>query len=208
MRVIKAGILFLLFIIITSIIVDGFQNRDTQRISNNSTEKVGKKVTEFIEFDPGSIEPDQETPISGTCEPSINIPGTYICNMEGGGAGEPCFILEDDLLMCDPNPVFENYQSIVKASNELSETLTPTQNSPFYIQLEGNTPPCSINTAKDSKIADQEVTYNCDAPGMSIVGPLDNSEAFWTANYVIVGTSTGEITTPPTEAGIVTAWLP
>lgn len=166
--------------------------------------------SEIILFDPASIPLNNGQPVfDGTCTASVVVPraGAYRCEFENGGVGDPCFAVEGDRLMCEPNPVFGSYQALVAVKEPLPEAQTTVEEPvPFFLDIGSNKPPCA-KRAEPFEVSGYTVTYTCHAPGAFIVGDLDTSAATWTADYITTDTQSTQVTYGPESSDVVRAWV-
>jgi heat shock protein HslJ len=167
----------------------------------------GATPTQVIPFNVTSIPVDSgQTPQPATCDASAEVPGAYACTTDAGGKLNPCIVVEEQTLMCNPNPAFGSYSSLVLAGNSLPSVPVPVQ-TPFSLLLNQSSPPCQLRTNGIYEISGMPVTYNCDAPGAWIVGPLDQSQPAWIAQYIITNPSDGSVATGPTATPVMQAWV-
>jgi hypothetical protein len=170
----------------------------------------GSGGTEIIPFDPASIPINESQPVfDASCAASVAVPraGAYSCSFENGGAGDPCFVVEGDRLMCGPNPVHGSYQTLVTATEPLPETgSTASEPVPFFLDIGSNKPPC-VKRAEPSEVSGYTATYTCRAPGAFIVGDLDTSGATWVAQYITTDTQNTQVTYGPEASDVVRAWV-
>jgi hypothetical protein len=163
-----------------------------------------------IPFDPGSIARSENQPLlGGTCEASVVVPraGAYKCALSNGGTGDPCFVVEDNILICGPNPVHGSYQAMVEATMPLPQAIVVADKAvPFYLDLGLDKPPCA-KRAEPLEISGQAATYACQAPGAWIVGEPDTSKATWVAQYITTDTQATQITYGPEASDVVRAWV-
>jgi heat shock protein HslJ len=177
--------------------------------SPSTSAETPDAATEIVVFDPTTIETDpNRAPAQGVCQASPYVPGAYQCSTETGASLDPCFVLFDGSLICNPNPVFGNYSQVVTPTEPLPESSKTGQPVPFSLELAGTNPPCHIRTIGDELvIAGKPVTYGCDAPAAWIIGPLDTSQPTWIGEYVITSPSSGEVTYGPMPVAIARAWV-
>ena len=166
--------------------------------------------TEIIPFDPASIAVNDSQPVlDGTCAASVAVPraGAYRCDLENGGVGDPCFVVEGDLLICEPNPVFGSYQALVTVTEPLPQTVsTVAEPVPFFLDIGSNKPPCA-KRAETFEVSGHTVTYTCQAPGAFIVGELDTSGLTWVAQYITTDTQSTQVTYGPEASDVLRAWV-
>jgi hypothetical protein len=173
-------------------------------------EESSEGGTQVIAFDPTSIPINPDLAIrTATCEASAVVPrpGAFQCTFEGGGQGDPCFVVEGNTLMCGPDPVYGSYVAVVTASEPLPEAGGLAGDPiPFYLDLGSSKPPCELR-AEPLEVSGQMVTYTCRAPGAFLVGELDTSRTTWVAQYITTDTQASQITYGPEPSGVVRAWV-
>jgi hypothetical protein len=166
--------------------------------------------TQVIPFDPASIAVNENQPVlGGTCADSVAVPraGAYRCDLENGGVGDPCFVVAEDQLMCEPNPVFGSYQALVAVTGPLPETVsTAAEPVPFFLDIGSDKPPCSKRD-ETFEVSGHTVTYNCQAPGAFVVGELDKSGPIWLAQYITTDAQSTQVTYGPESSDVLRAWV-
>ncbi|MDH3676069.1 MAG: META domain-containing protein, partial [Anaerolineae bacterium] len=174
--------------------------------------------TEVILFDPTSIQldPGQEPLVVTTCLPSqvVPRPGVYQCGQEDGFNLDPCWVVEGNILLCNPRwspPTYDSLSyTLATTPNTLPEIDPATIEAEpvaFYLALEEGNPPCLKRADLEMELAGQPVTYSCEAPGAWLVGDLDTSQPTWTAQRVITDPSGITVTDGPTTVEVRRAWV-
>ena len=114
-----------------------------------------QEATEILKFDPASIPLDGREPVSGTCGASAAAPGAYRCELADASVAEPCFVLSDAQLLCDPDPVAGDFQTLVDHAGPLPQV--PAQpldrQVHFFVELADGSPARSAPHRSRSSLA-------------------------------------------------------
>jgi hypothetical protein len=165
-------------------------------------------ATELLPFDVTTFPTGAGQPAAGTCAASALIPGAYRCELDGGGADEPCFALSSTRLVCGPNPVAGSARTLVGPSAALPQVLPPPpdQRTEFFIELRDG-PTCAIRTGPEPVIiGGAAATFDCDAP-YTYLTAVDKSGPTWRATLVTLDPATGAAAAT-TTSDVARAWVP
>ena len=78
---------------------------------------------------------------------------------------------------------------------------------PFYLQLDGNKPPCAKGVASPLTFNGQPVTYSCEAPNAWILGTVRTEDPAWSADYIVTDTGNQTVTFGPEPTFVIEAWV-
>ena len=180
--------------------------------TNSSGGVVGPQeivgATELLPFDVTTFPAGEGQPVAGTCAASAVVPGTYRCDLEAGGADEPCFALGSTHLVCGPNPVAGNARTLVSPSAALPQILPPPpdQRTEFFVELR-DAPTCAIRTGPEPVIVGgAAAAFDCDTP-YSYLTAIDKSGPTWRATLVTLDPATGAAAAT-TTSDVARAWVP
>ncbi len=165
-------------------------------------------ATELLPFDVTTFPAGEGQPVAGTCTASAVVPGTYRCDLETGGADEPCFALGGTRLVCGPNPVAGNARTLVSPSVALPQVLPPPpdQRVEFFVELRDG-PTCAIRTGPEPVIVGgAAATFDCDTP-YTYLTAIDKSGPTWRATLVTLDPATGAAAAT-TASDVARAWVP
>jgi hypothetical protein len=167
-------------------------------------------ATEVLKFDPSGIPLDGRDPVGGDCDALSAVPGTYFCVLEGGGSAAPCFAIDGERLMCDPNPVSGTYQILVSPDAPLPSVLQPSpdQAEVFLVELDGNVRTCVTHSGIEPVIiAGVVAQFDCDAPFTYLLG-IEKSTPIWEAALYTLDPATGNSPSGKMPVDVVRAWIP
>lgn len=171
-------------------------------------------ATEVLRFDPALIPLDGEEAEPGQCGASTIVSGTYRCATDGGETLEPCFVVDDRTLICDPDPVSLAFAGLVRlTTGALPQVAPPPPDRAVVFFVELNTGmTCAIRaTPEPVIIGGIAAIYDCDEPYTYILdgGDLtfDKSAPAWSAAVYTLDPDTGE-SSGKAPAGVKRAWLP
>lgn len=166
-------------------------------------------ATEVIKFDPAIIPLGDGQPVAGTCEGSTIVGGSYRCDLEAGGAAEPCFPAGGGRLLCSPDPVALTYDTLVGPTGTLPQAPPPAPDraTQFFIELEtGMT--CVIRTGPEPVIiAGITALYDCNEPYTFLLG-FEKSAPTWEAALYTIDPATGESPSGKVPTNVKRAWVP
>lgn len=184
----------------TTVVISTRQGGEDQAQAGN--------LTEVIKFDPLSISQGDQAPVAAICTASEKLPGTYQCGLENGDVTGPCFVVQENTLICDPNPEAGSYQYLVTAADLPPAELPATgDRTPFFLQLETGKPPCRLYLGEPLDVAGAPVQYVCETANTWSMG-LNQDEGMWLANLVTTDPATGEANSSIQPARILRAWVP
>ncbi|NJN80969.1 MAG: hypothetical protein HC802_00885, partial [Caldilineaceae bacterium] len=189
----------------------------TEEVADADATGQASGGTDVILFDPTAIQidPDREPIPVASCEPSQVVPtaGVYQCSTSEGGHFDPCWVVDDGILLCEPSwnaPSFDEPTYILAAIAEPLPVVDPASTGAdpvvFYVILEEGNPPCAKRADLEMELDGQPVTYSCAAPGAWLVGDLETSQPTWIAQRVITDSSGTTVTDGPTPVAVVQAW--
>lgn len=164
-------------------------------------------ATELRPFDPTTFPGGDGPAVGGACVTSALVPGAYRCELDGGGADEPCFALDGARLVCGPNPVAGSYRTLVSPSAPLPpvQPAPPEEVAAFFVQLRDG-PTCAIRTGPEPVIfGGATATFDCDTP-YTYLTTLDKSGPTWRAMLSTLDPATGTSSNRLTD--VERAWLP
>lgn len=171
-----------------------------------------KNATEVVRFDPASL-PTSGDAVPGACVESATVPGTYRCDLEAGGAAEPCFALGGTRLLCGPNPAAGTYVALVSPTNTLPSVApsSPDRAVEFFVEMSSGMT-CAIRTGPEPVIIGGiAARYDCSEPYTYILEggqlTLDKSAPLWVAAVYTLDPATGE-SSGKTPADIRRVWVP
>lgn len=166
-------------------------------------------ATEVMKFDPASIPVADGEAVGGTCAGSTLVPGSYRCELETGGAAEPCFVAGDQRLICAPDPVAFTYGTLVSATGTLPLVPPPPPDRAvqFFIELDtGMT--CAIRTGPEPVIlGGVTALYDCNEPYTFLMG-FEKSAPTWEAAIYTMDPVTGESPSGKVPVNVKRAWVP
>lgn len=162
--------------------------------------------TEIIKFDPASIATGDTQPVDGECTPSAAVPGAFRCTTPDVDRLEPCFVRQDGLLLCEPNPAQSAYRALVSATNQLTAAAAP-DDTPFSLELDTGSPPCGLYMGPPlSAPGGHPIRYVCGVPGLYGFG-LETGTTPWQANLIVIDPATDEqASVQPVD--VLRAWTP
>ena len=164
-------------------------------------------ATELLPFDATTFPAGDGPAVGGVCVASAVVPGAYRCELDGGGADEPCFALGGTRLVCGPNPVAGNYRALVSPSAALPAAAPPPPEDrlEFFVALRDG-PTCAIRTGPEPVIVGgAAATFDCDAP-YTYLTTLDKSGPTWLVILSTLDTATGAASGTLME--VARAWVP
>ncbi|MBK7216692.1 MAG: hypothetical protein IPH95_06405 [Candidatus Promineofilum sp.] len=164
-------------------------------------------ATELLPFDATTFPAGDGPAVGGVCVASAVVPGAYRCELDGGGADEPCFALGGTRLVCGPNPVAGNYRALVSPSAALPAVAPPPPEDrlEFFVALRDG-PTCAIRTGPEPVIVGgAAATFDCDAP-YTYLTTLDKSGPTWRAMLSTLDPATGAASGTLME--VARAWVP
>ncbi len=164
-------------------------------------------ATELLPFDPMTFPAGDGPTVAGVCAASALVPGAYRCELDGGGAEEPCFALGGARLVCGPNPVAGSARALVSPSAPLPpvQPAPPEEVAAFFVELRDG-PTCAIRTAPEPVIfGGATATFDCDAPYTYLMA-IDKSGPTWRALLSTLDPATG--TSSGTLTDVARAWVP
>ena len=164
-------------------------------------------ATELLPFDPATFPAGDSPVVGGVCAASALAPGAYRCELDGGGADEPCFALSGARLVCGPNPVAGNYRTLVSPLAALPPVVPPPpeERLEFFVELRGGRT-CAIRTGPEPVIAGgAAATFDCDAP-YTYLTTVDKSGPTWRAMLATLDPATGAASATLTDVARV--WIP
>jgi hypothetical protein len=171
-----------------------------------------ENATEVLKFDPAAIAPGDFNPVPGGCLESAVVPGSYRCELELDGPVEPCFALNGERLLCNPDPVDGAFNVLVRPANALPPVAPPSPDRAvvFFVELDGGLT-CAIRAGPEPVIiGGAAASYDCDAPFTYLVGEgmaTFNREApLWAAAVHTLDPATGQSSGAP--ANVRRAWIP
>ena len=165
-------------------------------------------ATELLPFDATTFPAGNDAAVGGTCAASAVVPGTYRCELDTGGADEPCFALGATRVVCGPNPVAGSARTLVSPSAPLPALLPPPpdQRTEFFVQLRDG-PTCAIRTGPEPVIVGGAAAiFDCDAP-YTYLTTLDKFGPTWRTTMVTLDPATGGASAT-TTSDIARAWVP
>lgn len=166
-------------------------------------------ATEVMKFDPASIPVADGEAVGGTCAGSTLVPGSYRCELETGGAAEPCFVADDQRLICAPNPVALTYGTLVSATGALPPVPPPPPDrlTEFFVLLK-NDKACALRTGPEPVIiAGVTAQFDCNEPYTFIMG-LEKSAPTWQAAVYTLDPATGESPSGKVPVDVARVWIP
>ena len=179
---------------------------------NDSAAPIGPQeivgATELLPFDVTTFPAGNDAAVAGTCAASAVVPGVYRCELDTGGADEPCFALGATRLVCGPNPVAGSARMLVSPSAPLPSLLPPPpdQRIEFFVQLRDG-PTCAIRTGPEPVIVGgAAATFDCDAP-YTYLTTVDKSGPTWRATLVTLDPATGGASAT-TTSDVARVWVP
>lgn len=165
--------------------------------------------TALIPFDPDSFPLDAVAePVVAVCVPSQAVVGTYHCRTEATGeTADPCFRLADGDLLCEPNPVTEDYAMRVRPADPLPALSAPPDDAdPFFLELEGAVTTCTLRTGIEPVVvAGVAARYDCDAPYTYVMG-FEKSSPVWEAALYVLDPATGGSSSGKVPVNVMRAW--
>ena len=165
-------------------------------------------ATELLPFDATTFPTGNDAAVTGTCAASAVVPGAYRCELDTGGADEPCFALGATRVICGPNPVAGSARTLVSPSAPLPSVLPPPpdQRIEFFVQLRDG-PTCAIRTGPEPVIGGGAAAiFDCDTP-YTYLTTLDKSGPTWRVTLVTLDPSTGGASSTITS-NVARAWVP
>ena len=168
-----------------------------------------QKATEILKFDPASIPLNDSEPVSGTCGASTAAPGAYRCELADASVVEPCFVLSDARLLCDPDPVAGDVQTLVDHAGPLPQV--PAQpldrQVQFFIELaDGRT--CQLRTTPEPVVIGGIVAlFDCNEPYTYVLG-IEQAAPLWEAAVFTLDPATGQSPSGKVPVDVVRAWIP
>ena len=164
-------------------------------------------ATELLPFDPATFPAGDGPAVGGVCAASAVVPGTYRCELDGGGVDEPCFALSGARLVCAPNPVAGTARTLVSPSAALPplQPPPPEEVAAFFVALRDG-PTCAIRTGPEPVIfGGVTATFDCDAP-YTYLTTIDKSGPTWRAMLSTLDPATGTSSARLTDVARV--WIP
>lgn len=166
-------------------------------------------ATEVVKFDPANIPLGDRQPVGGTCAASAAVPGAYRCELDGGGAADPCFASSGARLICNPDPVAGSYQTLVTPGNPLPQVPAPPpdRQAHFFVELDGGRA-CALRTSPEPVIiGGVTALYDCNEPYTYLLG-FEKSAPVWEAALYTLDPATGESPSGKVPVNVVRAWIP
>ncbi len=164
-------------------------------------------ATELLPFDPATFPAGNSPAVGGRCAASTLVPGAYRCELDGGGADEPCFALGGARLVCGPNPVAGSARTLVSPAVPLppAQPAPPEQVAAFFVELRDG-PTCAIRTGPEPVIVGgATATFDCDTP-YAFLTTIDQSGPTWRAMLTTLDPATS--TTAARLTDVARAWVP